>query len=266
MKKKNESPPRYNQAYINTGSGPAVILLHGLFGNLGMWKSVVEALKHDFQVVVPRLPIFELPTEHSNVKHLAAVLDEFIEWFQLRNVTLVGHGIGGQVAVMYAGLYPQKIRKLVLTSSAGLIENSPILDSDGDSGYNYVHDKIEDAFYLHEFITNELVDEIYTTVKSIPKRMTLWNIARSSRRANVASLLGKISCPVLLVWGLQDRITPPEAALHFHDLLPNAEIRFVGECGHLVMVEKAEEFNAHLLSFLRNTDRKEYWYAREDTL
>ncbi len=265
MKKERGSSPPHNQAYINTGTGPVVILLHGLFGNVEMWKYAVDALKIDFQVVVPRLPLFELPTEHSNVKHLVTALHEFIEWSRLTGVTLVGHGIGGQVALIYAGQYPHKVKKLVLTSSSGLMEKSLVLDLDEDPEYSYVHDKIEEAFYLREFITNELVDDIYTTVKSIHKRMALWNFVRSSRQTNVAPLLAKISHPVLLIWGLQDKITPPEAALHFHDLLPNAEVKFIDKCGHVAMIEKSGEFNAHLLSFLRPTSKGEYWYTRRGT-
>ena len=261
MKTRNLS--LYNQSYINTGSGPVVILLHGLFGNLGIWKSVVQELKNNFHVIIPRLPLFDLPAEHTNVKYLAKILHEFIEINQLSNVTLVGHAIGGQVALMYAYLHPQNVHKLVLTSSAGLLEKSPILDADEDnSNYNYVRDKIGEAFYKREFISKELIEEIYTTVKSIPKRVTLWNIARSSRQANVASILSDITHPVLLIWGLHDKITPPEAALNFHDLLPNSKMKFIDECGHLAMVEKAADFNTHVLSFLKEEVQlqREYSY------
>ena len=94
MKKIN--PPLYNQTYVNTGNGPVVILLHGLFGNFGLWKKTVHALNERYHVIVPRFPIFDLPLQNTNVKYLVKVLEEFIEWNQLKNVTLVGHAIGGQ--------------------------------------------------------------------------------------------------------------------------------------------------------------------------
>src|SRR6187431_308044 len=96
---------RESQAYVSTGSGPVVILIHGLFGNLGMWKFVVAALKNNFQVVVPRLPLLELPADYTHVKYLTKALHKFIENNKLKNVTLVGHAIGGQIALMYTNEY-----------------------------------------------------------------------------------------------------------------------------------------------------------------
>ncbi|SHI03132.1 Pimeloyl-ACP methyl ester carboxylesterase [Chryseolinea serpens] len=247
------NPPLYNQSFTNTGAGPVVILLHGLFGSNVMWKAVVNALKEDFKVIVPRLPLFELPVEQANIKHLAALLHEFIEWNQFTNVTLVGHALGGQVALLYAHLHPGNVHKLVLTASAGSKENSPVLNArNSTSSYRDVHNKILEACYRSELISNELVDEIYTSVHNIPRRISLWNLALSSRRANVSSFLTTIRHPVLLIWGLQDKITPPEAALHFHDLLPNGRVKFIDKCGHMPMVEQAKEFNDHLLLFLRS--------------
>lgn len=251
---KRLNPPLYNQTYINVGKGPVVILLHGLFGNLGMWKSVVDELKNDYQVIVPRLPLFELPIENTTVKYLPKVLHDFIDWNQLTDVTLVGHAIGGQVALLYTHLYPQNVYKLILSGSSGLMENSPFLDVGTEiSSYDYVKDKVGDAFYQKEYASDKLVDEIFTTVKNIPKRLALGSMARSSKYSNVSSFLYKIEHPVLLLWGLQDKISPPESALHFHDLLRNSEIKFIDQCGHLPMVEQTDTYNRHLLKFMKES-------------
>ena len=248
---KRSNPPLYNQTYIHVGQGPVVILLHGLFGNLKMWKPVIEALKENYQVVVPRLPLFELPIEHTTVKHLTKVLHDFIEWNQLSDITLVGHAIGGQVALMYTNQYPQNVERLVLTSSAGLMEKSPLFDPRSEANsYHYVHDRVEEAFYNKQLVSDSFVDEIFMTVKNIPKRLTLGTFARSSQQTNVSSFLNRIDHPVLLVWGLDDKISLPETALHFHDLLPNSEIKFIDQCGHLPMLEQSNLFNQYVREFL----------------
>jgi 2-hydroxy-6-oxonona-2,4-dienedioate hydrolase len=54
---------------------------------------------------------------------------------------------------------------------------------------------------------------------------------------------------VMLLWGLEDRITPPSVTFHFHDFLQNSEIRFIEKCGHLPMIEEPEKFVRHLTSF-----------------
>jgi len=251
MKKIN--PPLYNQTYVNTGNGPAVILLHGLFGNFGLWKKTVDALKENYRVIVPRFPIFDLPIQNTNIKYLVKVLDEFIEWNQLKNVTLVGHAIGGQVALLYTYTNPTLVEKLVLTGSAGLFENSNFDEATPSeiSDYDFIQEKVREAFYEPSATPNHFVEEIYTTVQNIPKRLTIGSFIRSSKQNSVTYFLNKLDHPILLLWGLEDRITRPEVALHFHDFLQNSEIRFIERCGHVPMVENAEEFNKHLLNFLK---------------
>lgn len=250
MKKAN--PPLYNQTYVNIGQGPTVILLHGLFGNFGMWRPTVDALKDNFHVVVPRLPLFDLPIHHTNVKYLVRVLHEFIEWNQFEDVTLVGHEMGGQLALMFAYTHPAIVSRLVLSGSAGLFESSPFDEATPSefSDYDFIQEKVSEAFYEPQEEAVGFADEIYAAVQNIPKRLTIGSFIKSSKQNSVTFFLNKLDHPTLLVWGLEDKITPPEVAMHFHDFLQNSEIRFIEECGHLPMVEKPEFFNAHLLSFL----------------
>ncbi|HEY5823113.1 MAG TPA: alpha/beta hydrolase, partial [Cyclobacteriaceae bacterium] len=99
-------------------------------------------------------------------------------------------------------------------------------------------------------VTKELVDEVYDTVQSIPKTLRLIGLSRSAQQNNVSSSLHKIHHPTLLIWGLQDEITPPETALHFHDLLPNSELKFIDKCGHVPMMEQPLLFNQYMEEFL----------------
>lgn len=198
--------PLYDQAYIDTGEGPVVILLHGLFGKIDMWAPAIEALKKSYRVIVPRLPIFETTRELADIRKIAHTLHEFIEWNNLEDIRLVGHDVGGHVAVMYAYDHPNKVAKIVLTGVSG-----PAYQSE------------------------ELVHEVY---------------AHREAGTQVEMLLNKLDHRVMLLWGLEDRITPPEVTLHLHDFLQNSEVRFLEECGHLPMIEKPEAFAKHLISFL----------------
>ncbi|MEJ0029904.1 MAG: alpha/beta hydrolase [Bacteroidota bacterium] len=105
--------PKYSQSYVDVGEGTPVVLLHGLFGKVSMWKRTIESLRKDFRVVVPRLPLFDLPVEQANIRKLSTHLHDFIEWDHLSGVYLVGHGIGGQVALMYASENPRNVEKIV---------------------------------------------------------------------------------------------------------------------------------------------------------
>lgn len=245
------NPPVYNQSYLTTGKGQAVILLHGLFGNLAMWKSTVDALKSTCKVVIPRLPVFDLPFQHNNLESQVNALHEFLTWNKLRDVILVGHAMGGQLALMYACHHPGNTQKVVLTGSAGFFENSAFMEENlsGLNDFEEVHAKAQEAFFKSE-VPVGLVEDMYATIKNISKPTTLYSRTQSSHNRSVESLLNKLDHPVLLLWGLEDRITPPEVAFHFHDFLLNSEIRFINECGHVPMVDQPEKFNQSLVQFI----------------
>lgn len=185
--------PKYSQSFVDVGEGQPVLLLHGLFGKVSMWKDTIEGLKKSFRVIIPRLPLFEQPGENVNVPELAIYLNEFIEWNNLSGIYLVGHGLGGQLALVYASEHPDKVIKVVVSGSA--------------------------------LFRSEEVDLI------------------------LESMLNKVDHRVMLLWGREDKITPPAVTFHFNDFLRNSEIRFIEKCGHLPMVEEPERFVGHLASF-----------------
>jgi pimeloyl-ACP methyl ester carboxylesterase len=76
------------------------------------------------------------------------------------------------------------------------------------------------------------------------------SIAKSAQRNNLASRLPELKVPTLLIWGLNDTITPPMVAHDFHRLLPNSKLRFLDECSHAPMMEHPEKFNDILKEFL----------------
>jgi 2-hydroxy-6-oxonona-2,4-dienedioate hydrolase len=247
------NPPPFVQTYVNVGHGSPVVLLNGLFGNLSMWQPLVEHLKKDFRVIVPRLPIFDLPIQHNSMKHLTKVLHEFIEWNQLTNVTLVGHAVGGQLALFYAHHHPDKIDKLILTGSSGLIDHAPIDNTleQKEINYDFISTKVQLAFYDRPEEAAKLAQEIYLNVRNIPQRLAISSFVRSSLQSSVSSFLSQLTMPIQLIWGLQDTVSPPEVALHFHDLLLHAEVKFIDRCGHFPMMEQTDEFNNAVSGFLK---------------
>jgi len=104
---------------------------------------------------------------------------------------------------------------------------------------------------LSETATKELVDEVFETTKSIPKCLRIVAMAKSAQRHNMAKELHKIKIPTLLVWGLNDTITPPMVGHEFNKLIPNSELSFIDKCCHAPMMERSEEFNKILKGFLK---------------
>jgi 2-hydroxy-6-oxonona-2,4-dienedioate hydrolase len=249
---KHFKEPLYSQSFIDSGNGHPVILLHGLFGNVAMWRQTINALRLGYRVIVPRLPLLEVPIHRANVKYFVEVLHDFLDWHQLKKVTLIGTDIGGQIALFYANAYPDRVKNVVLSGSSGLFENLPALDRDYDKDYFAVHTKVKEAFFKKEHVNPDLVEKIYQTVNTSSKGLQISAIAKSSRESELTNFLYKLPTPVLLIWGLQDKITPPEVALHFHDLLRYGSIKFIDRCGHLPMIEQSEQYVKAINAFLES--------------
>ena len=195
------------------GDGEPIILLSGFFGHFHIWHKVVEDLASTYKVLIPRIPLYADPISHERLDDLIYYLHRFIR----RNVAadkkviLIGNSLGGHLALLYAWEYPSKVRRLILAGSSGLFENSF-----GDPfplvrDYAFVQGQVESA----------------------------------------VNILDNLSMPTLLVWGLQDTVTPPEVALEFHDHLPNSKLVFLEACGHVPMVEQPQLFNQHVRTFLK---------------
>ena len=241
--------PKYSQVFIDVGEGQPVLLLHGLFGKVSMWKRITESLRKNFRVVVPRLPLFDLPIDQANIKELSRHLHELVEWHRLTNVHLVGHGIGGQLALTYASEHRSNVNKIVVSGSDLFQSEELDVITSVDRDHEMIGEKVRSAFYNSYLAGPALVNEIYRTIENDSTRATIENLVRSSANGSVGPVLNKIDHRVMLLWGLEDKITPPGIAFHFHDCLQNSEIRFIEKCGHLPMVEEPERFVKHLASF-----------------
>jgi pimeloyl-ACP methyl ester carboxylesterase len=139
----------------------------------------------------------------------------------------------------------------VLTGSSGLFENSMGGSFPKRGSYNYIKERVAYTFYDPATASKELVDEVFDITKDIPKCMRIVAIAKSAQRHNMAKEITKIKVPTLLVWGLNDTITPPIVAHEFNKLIPNSELRFIDECGHAPMMEHPEKFNKLLMQFMQ---------------
>ena len=235
---------------FDVGEGEPIILLPGIFGNLSNWGGVAFEFTSTHRVLIPRLPFYSQPITEQRLDDLVQYVAQFIEVHKLDKAILIGNSLGGQIALLYAWGHPEKVREMVLTGSSGLYENSFGGTFPRVKDYSYIREKVQNAFYKPEVATKEMVDEVYATIQSRTKSLSLIGLARAAQRYNVTDMLSRIFTPTLLIWGLQDTITPPEVALEFHDHLLNSEVIFLQHCGHVPMTEQPKLFNSHVRTFL----------------
>lgn len=226
---------------LEHGRGVPLVMLHGMMGWPENWQGLFPYLPPDCRAIALRFPFFQEGLELSNVPAITAYAAEFLNDLNADRVVLCGNSLGGHVALDLAQRMPDRVRGLVLTGSSGLFEQTFGTVSPHPSR-EWMCEKMREIFYDTSHVSDELVDRV---IKIISVRWNVRNIvriAKSAKRDNVADRLGHIRCPSLLVWGRQDRVTPPDVAGEFARGLSNCELVWVDKCGHAPMMEHPRIF------------------------
>ncbi len=110
--------------FIDEGEGQSLLVLHGLFGALSNFRELIVEFSKKYRVIVPMMPLYDLPLLQTGVKSLSEFIVGFMKQQQLKDVILLGNSLGGHVGLVTAKAKPEWIKALVLTGSSGLYENA----------------------------------------------------------------------------------------------------------------------------------------------
>lgn len=238
--------------YIEEGQGEVLLLLHGLFGALSNWEHVLAYFSKKYRVIIPLLPIYELPVKESHLEGLLSFVNDFVQWKELKFFTLIGNSLGGHLAIMYTLQNPTGVQKLVLTGSSGLFENTLGGSFPRRGSYKYIAERVAYTFFDPNTVDKDYIDEVFNVTNDLSKAIRVVAVAKSAQRNNLAHVLPNIQTNTLLIWGLNDTITPPQVAHEFNALLPHARLRFIDQCCHAPMMEHPQKFNQLLADFLKS--------------
>jgi len=237
--------------YVECGEGDVIVLLHGLFGALSNFGDLINYFKADYKVVIPLLPLYELPIRETTVSGLVEYVLDFIDHKGYKDVSYIGNSLGGHVGLICTLQKQELVKSLTLTGSSGLFEKAFGDTFPKRGSYDFIKEKTETTFYDPKVATKELVDEVFEIVNNREKALRVLSMAKSAVRHNMRDELKNIHVPVCLIWGKNDIITPDFVAEEFNERLPNASLVFIDKCGHAPMMEHPEQFNEHLEHFLR---------------
>lgn len=227
-----------------------LLLLHGLMGALSNFESILEEFGSKMNVVIPILPIYSLPIKDLDLDGLVDFIDEFIQFKGFEKVYILGNSLGGHLAQMYCLKRPEKVAKMILTGSSGLFENAFGNSFPRRSSRDYIRKKTEMVFFDPKVATEALVDEVFDSVSDLGRCIRIVKTAKSAVRHNLEDKLQMIKTPTLLVWGVQDEVTPLWVGRKFHELLSNSQLVEIDKCGHAPMMEHPEVFNKALKDFI----------------
>jgi pimeloyl-ACP methyl ester carboxylesterase len=280
----------HSVSYVEAGEGPVLLLVHGIAGSCESWREVVEPLSRHHTVIAPDFPghgASEAGAGDYSIGALAAGLRDLLLTLGHERATVVGHSLGGGVAMQLAYQFPEMIERLVLVSSGGLgPEVSPVLRAAALPGADLfisltagVGQKVGSAvgrgLTAIGLRANADVAEVargYASLEDADRRAAFLDTLRavvSTRGQRVHAgdrLYLAEAVPVLIVWGARDSIIPARHGEDAHRAIPGSRLEVFEDVGHLPQLEAPGRFIAVLERFLRETEPAEFdrdeWRAR----
>jgi len=231
--------------------GQPIILLHGLMGGVENFGEMVDFISEEYIVYGLDLKLFEGNLLKVSVKALSNYLYEFMNHLGLDSAVLIGNSMGGHIGLIFTKDHPEKVDGLILTGSSGLFEESMGSSFPRRGDKDYIRTKTEEVFYDPKVATDDLVDRVFEIANNRISILKLLRYAKSAIRHNMANDIPKITKPTCLIWGEEDKVTPPHVAEEFHKLLPNSELNWIPLCGHAAMWEHPKRFSEIVLQFLK---------------
>lgn len=264
-------------AYADLGSGEnTIILIHGLASNAGFWRYNTSELAKNNRVIVIDLPGYGKSQKGDypyTLGFYAETVKNLITTLKLKNVTLVGHSMGGQISIIFALKYPELIKKLVLAAPAGF---EKFQYGEGDWLRNAIDAKgvrlnPEDGvrknlamnFYNWDDKWEWMVEERVRMAKGAEMREFSYAVVKCVSamldEPTYNSIAG-IQVPTLILYGKYDGLIPnmylnpgfpSDVFIQGAAKIKNSKLVEIDNCGHMIMIEKADEFNKLVLDFIK---------------
>ena len=249
-------------AYDDVGSGPVVVLLHGYPFNRSLWRHQMAVLQQDYRVIVPDLRGHgesSVPPGPATMELMAGDVAGLLDSLDIAQATIGGLSMGGYVALAFYRLFPSRVRAMILAATRAQADNDEAKQNrevQATKARLEGMDGIADTL-LPKMLTAETVTKRPEIVKHLRGMMASTNpegaaaaLQGMAIRRDQTSFLPQIAAPTLILVGSEDAITPPTDAEMMHREIPGSRLKIIKGAGHVLNLEKPEEFNAEITKFL----------------
>ncbi|CAB1059296.1 hypothetical protein D1BOALGB6SA_4058 [Olavius sp. associated proteobacterium Delta 1] len=257
-----------NIRYIDSGSGVPLVFIHGFGSSVFSWRKNIHPISKHHRVCAPDLPGFGFSDKPLDADYTidayADFIIQFMDRLQIKKAVLVGHSLGGGIALLTSLKYPSRVRALILLDTEAYPITPPLMLRAAKLpivrsiihraiGEWVVRISLKRSYHDQTLITERLVDEYYRPFltengKSVPIKVLqaidfekLKELPRRYRR---------IRKKTLIIWGQEDRISRIHLAQKLKKDLPNSKLMIIPASGHLVQEEKPEVVNSAILNFI----------------
>ena len=254
----------FNIHYAETGSGPPVILLHGLWGGLNEWSPIIDPLSNTHRVIVMDFIGFH-GSDKPDTQYHNALLSQFLSGFigalELQGVTLLGHAMGANTATYTAVHHPDSIAALILVDGAGYRNPERDLSQPPSQGMLKFR-RIATGSSLaatRGLLERRVFDKTIVTDPWVEEAFSLW-LNSAGAIADMlleggdltAEEMRQIRLPTLIVWGAEDTVFAIENVEKLTADIEGAEAVIIENSGHLPQIEQTDAFLDAVIPFLNN--------------
>ena len=277
----------HRRAFVKTGSGPALLLLHGLACDHTTWAPVIEALAQRYTVIAPDLlghGASDKPRADYTLGGYANGMRDLLTVLNIDKVTVVGHSFGGGVAMQFAYQFPERTERMVLVASGGLgPEVTPAIRAISSPGFHQLMGlltlpgvrqintgALRALSHLPSKLTHDL-DEVADIVDSFADpdaRAAIRHVVRAvvDWRGQIVTMADRAyltdAMPMCVVWGRDDQVLPVSHAATAERIAPKARVEVIADAGHFPHKDHPQRFVSILHDFVQSTQPAVYSRAR----
>jgi 4,5:9,10-diseco-3-hydroxy-5,9,17-trioxoandrosta-1(10),2-diene-4-oate hydrolase len=251
--------------YLEEGRGPPVVFVHGSGPGVNAYSNffpnyrVIAAA--GFRCVLPDMIGFGWSSKPTGIDYtfelFVPTLLEFLDQLEIRRCVLVGNSLGGAISMKLAIDHPERVEKLIVMGPGGIESRETYFKMPGiqkmvsqfvGSGFDRpgLRRLLELLAYDPHTITDELLEQRWNVLQTQPKEV----LSRMSI-TDLTPQLPQLRGPLLGFWGVEDQFCPASGYEKILRAVPDSRFIMYSRCGHWAMIERAADFNRHVIEFLQ---------------
>ncbi len=253
-----------NLRYTDMGEGLPLVFIHGFPLSRGVWQKQIEALQSSYRVIAPDLRgLGESETQPglTTMEQYAADLGALFQQLTTRPVVLIGHSMGGYVALAFARQFPEMLSGLVLVgtkagadtadAAAGRRATAEKVKSEG---VRVVIDAMAPKMLAADNRDTRQAEQVLGFMAPSKAEGVIGALLGMAERPDSTASLEQIAVPTLVITGAEDTLIPPAESEKLAAAIPMAQLSVIPHAGHLVAFEQSDAFNFVLKNWLIKSD------------
>ncbi|MHA1267286.1 MAG: alpha/beta fold hydrolase [Candidatus Helarchaeota archaeon] len=251
---------RRNKIYYsfieNAKATDTLVFIHGWAESHKIWRDQITFFQNSYQILTFDLRGFGLsskPTYGYSLSYHSKILHDLVNSLNLNNYWLIGHSLGGMITLKYCTKYSEEVKGAIVIDTTAYIPRTPSIWLNLGTFFisktlKQVWEKALKSVRMER--RQILLRELIRDSESIPLYVSA---ACGIAVLNSRIRLKLISCPVLIIVGSNDDLTPVSLSKKMHQILPNSHLAIIADTGHMSFLEKPDEINSIISNFLQST-------------